>query len=259
MRFSGKAVIVTGAGRGIAKGIAQRFAEEGADVVALDVDADVLEETAAEFQESGWALATVAGDVTKREDVQSAVSECVSRFGKLDVMVAAAGVIHLAHVLEIDDQSWQHVLDVNVNGVFYCTQEAARVMVANGGGSIIAIASINAHFAGNNNSSYCASKGAVVSFVRGAALDLGPQGVRVNAVNPGLTNTRIGGIVVEDPVMGPAYLQGNPIKRFAEPADTANAVLFLASDEASYMTGSEVTVDGGFSTGTSFVPQEARA
>lgn len=132
------------------------------------------------------------------------------------------------------------------------------MMVAGDGGTIVAIASINAHWAGNNNSSYCASKGAVVSFVRAAALDLGPQGVRVNAVHPGLTDTRIGGIVVHDPVMGPAFLQGNPIKRFAEPADTANAVLFLASEDASYITGSQITVDGGFTTGTGFVPEEAR-
>jgi NAD(P)-dependent dehydrogenase (short-subunit alcohol dehydrogenase family) len=152
-------------------------------------------------------------------------------------------------LLELDDRSWQHVLDVNLTGVFLCTQEAAREMVARGSGAIVITSSINGFHVERGMSVYNTSKGGVDAFVRSAAMDLGPLGIRVNAVAPGVVNTRIAKFVIEDPVLGPQYLRTIPLGRFGEPHDVASLARFLASDEAAYLTGQTVVLDGGQTLG----------
>ena len=243
-----RAVVVTGGAQGIGRAVAERFLADGAGVVIFDLDADLAAATASELSESGPVHA-VAGDVSRREDVRSAVSACVAAFGRLDAMIAHAGIADVKPLLEIDDRSWQRVLDVNLTGVFLCMQEAGRVMAQGEGGAIVVTASTNSFWVEQNMAPYNASKGGVVALVRTAALDLAAHGIRVNAVAPGVVRTRISEWVIDHPVLGPEYLRKLPLGRFGEPVDVANAVAFLASAESSYITGQTLILDGGLTLG----------
>jgi 3-oxoacyl-[acyl-carrier protein] reductase len=152
-------------------------------------------------------------------------------------------------LLEIDDANWQSILAVNLTGTFLCTQEAARVMARMGGGAIVVTASTNAFWVEANMAAYNASKGGVVAFVRTAALDLARFGIRVNAVEPGVVRTPLATFVTEVPAAAADYLRRIPLNRFAEPGDVADAVLFLASSEAAYITGQTLVLDGGLTLG----------
>jgi NAD(P)-dependent dehydrogenase (short-subunit alcohol dehydrogenase family) len=228
------------------RAIAERLVQEGASVVVFDVDAALAEETAAELGERAVA---VGGDVSRREDVRQGVATCVERFGGIDVLVAQAGIGDLRPLLDIDDAAWDRMLGVNLTGVFYSVQEAAREMVARRRGSIVVTASTNAFYVEQGTAHYSATKGGVWTFVRNAALDLGQYGIRVNSVLPGIIDTRLSAPLVHDPVAGPEYLKRVPLRRFGQPVEIANAVLFLASDEASYVTGEDLIVDGGATLG----------
>jgi NAD(P)-dependent dehydrogenase (short-subunit alcohol dehydrogenase family) len=261
-RFSGKVVLVTGSGQGIGRAAAERFVAEGAKVCALDADASRLDETVRALSSGGGAVEGITGDISRRQDVHRAVQRCVERFGGLDVLVANAGITSVQPLLEIDDANWQRILDVNLTGTFLCTQEAARVMARSAGGAIVVTASTNSFWVEANLAAYNASKGGVVAFVRTAALDLARFGIRVNAVEPGVVRTRLAAFVTEDPVAAADYLKRIPLNRFAEPGDVADAVLFLASKEAAYITGQTLVLDGGLTLGlpeTSAIFREAKA
>lgn len=247
--FAGKAVIVTGAAQGIGRTIAEQFVQRGARVVLFDLDADLVAKTARELSPGGTMAVSVGGDVSRRADVQCAVQTCRERFGRLDVMVAHAGIADAVPLLEIDDASWQRIMDVNLTGVFLCAQEAGRVMASSGGGAIVVTASTNAFWVESNLAHYNTSKGGVVAFVRSAAIDLARYGIRVNAVAPGVVLTRIAAWVTEDPVLAADYLKHIPLNRFAETIDVAKAVLFLASSDSSYITGQTLVLDGGQTLG----------
>jgi glucose 1-dehydrogenase len=253
-RFEGKGVLVTGGAQGMGRAIAERFLEEGGSVVVLDLDAELVERTAREL-----SAVAVAGDVSRREDVRRAVETCVERFGRLDVLVAQAGIGDLRPLLEIDDAAWNRMLSVNLTGVFLSVQEAARVMAADGrGGAIVVTSSTNAFYVEKHTAHYSATKGGIWTFVRNAALDLGQHGIRVNSVLPGIIRTRLGEPLIEDPVAGPEYLKRVALGRFGEPVEIANAVLFLASEEASYVTGEGLVVDGGATLGVVLeIPDES--
>jgi NAD(P)-dependent dehydrogenase (short-subunit alcohol dehydrogenase family) len=243
-----RGVVVTGGAQGIGRAVAERFLRDGAGVVIFDLDGELAEATAGELAAAGPVRA-VAGDVTSREDVRAAVSTCVEAFGRLDAMIAHAGIADFKPLLEIEDGAWQRVMDVNVTGVFLCMQEAGRVMATSGGGAIVVTASTNSFWVEQSMAPYNASKGAVVALVRGAALDLAPFGIRVNAVAPGVVHTRISHWVIEDPVLGPEYLKKIPLGRFGEPSDVADTVAFLASAQSSYITGQTIILDGGLTLG----------
>jgi NAD(P)-dependent dehydrogenase (short-subunit alcohol dehydrogenase family) len=253
-RFEGKGVLVTGGAQGMGRAIAERFLEEGASVVVLDLDTELVERTAGEL-----SAVAVAGDVSRREDVRRAVETCVERFGRLDVLVAQAGIGDLRPLLEIDDAAWNRMLSVNLTGVFLSVQEAARVMAGDGrGGAIVVTSSTNAFYVEKHTAHYSATKGGIWTFVRNAALDLGQHGIRVNSVLPGIIRTRLGEPLIEDPVAGPEYLKRVALGRFGEPVEIANAVLFLASDQASYVTGEGLVVDGGATLGVVLeIPDES--
>jgi 3-oxoacyl-[acyl-carrier protein] reductase len=252
--MEGKAVIVTGAAQGIGRGVAERFLRAGAAVLLADVEADPLGRTVSELAAGGGRCHAVVADISDRDQVRAAVEECLERFDRLDVLSANAGIAGVKPFMELEDAEWRRMLDVNLTGTFQCMQEAARPMAEAGGGAIVVTTSTNAFWVESGTAHYSASKGGLLTLVRTAALDLAEFGIRVNAVAPGIVKTRLSHFLTEDPVEGPAYLTRVPLRRFAQPGDIAEAVMFLASDAATYITGEQLVVDGGVSVG---VPIEA--
>ncbi len=247
-RFAGSAVLVTGAAQGIGRAIAERFVAEGANVLLFDIDGQLASQVAAGLHERGAAVEAIAGDIARQDDVRQAVRRCLDRFGRLDVLAANAGIADVQPFHEIAEASWRRIIDVNLTGTFFCLQEAAKVMMPAGGGAMVVTASTNAFWVESGMAPYNASKGGIVAMVKSAALDLGPYGIRVNAVAPGMIRTRAN-FITEDPVAGPEYLKGVPIGRFAEPAEMAAVVAFLASADASYVSGELLVADGGTTIG----------
>jgi len=249
-----KVVIVTGAAQGIGSAVARRFLNAGARVLLADVEADALEQTASELKAGSDRCDAFVVDISNREQVRALVDQCLDRFGRIDALSANAGIAGVKPFLEIEDEEWRRVLDVNLTGTFQCMQEAARPMAEAGTGAIVVTTSTNAFWVESGTAHYSASKGGLLTLVRTAALDLAEFGIRVNAVAPGIVKTRLSQFLTEDPVEGPAYLTHVPLRRFAQPSDIAEAVAFLASDAAAYITGEQLVVDGGVSVG---VPIEA--
>jgi NAD(P)-dependent dehydrogenase (short-subunit alcohol dehydrogenase family) len=246
--LAGKVALVTGAGHGIGRAIVERLAADGVKVIAVDLDPAAVGEVAKTLTAQGSEIEAVTADIASQDDVRRAVARAVERFGGLDILCANAGIADAQPLVEIDERSWRRIIDVNLTGTFFCVQEAAKVMIPQGHGAMVVTASTNAFYVESYLSHYNASKGGVVALVRSAALELGQYGIRVNAVEPSMVRTRAS-FIAEDPVGGPEYLKRVPLGRFAEPAEIASAVAFLASDEASYITGEVVILDGGLTLG----------
>lgn len=248
MRLDGKVAIVTGAASGNGRAISQRFAEEGANVVLADLNEEGLAETERLVRQQEREALSVRCDVTSREDVQAVVDAAVEQFGRVDIMVANAGIATGgAPFLELEESAWDAVQDVNLKGVFLSDQIAARQMVKQGeGGAIVNIASIMAEQGSPTNASYCASKAGVKSLTKSAALALAPFNVRVNAIGPGFIDTPMTQGLREEPVLRESLERQTPMDRIGEPLDVANTALFLACDEAKFMTGQTIFPDGGF-------------
>ena len=249
-KFAGQSALVTGGAQGIGRAVAAALVAEGAQVTVFDFDAETAQRTAAEL-----GCVAVAGDVALRDDVRRAVETCVERHGGLDVVSANAGVAVVEPFLETDDATWERILAVNLHGAFRTIQESARAM-RDHGGAIVVTTSTNAFWPETGTSAYTASKHGLLGLVRNAAIDLGHHGIRVNAVAPGIVRTRLATFLTEDPVEGPKYLENVPLGRFADPEDIAKAIIFLASDDAAYITGEQLVVDGGVSVGV-VVPEPA--
>lgn len=248
MQLEGKVALVTGSANGIGLGIVERFLAEGVRVVAFDIDGEAVSKLPDQLGFGSEVLEPYRGDVAIRSDVAEAVATAIRRFDSLDILVSNAGIADGQPFLEIDDQSWQRILDVNLTGAFRCIQEAARVMSLEGRGSIIVTSSTNAFYVESNLAHYNASKGGIEALVRSAALDLAWHGIRVNAVAPSMVKTRAA-FVTSDEEFAPKYLSRVPMGRFADPPEIASAVAFLASDESSYMTGQTIILDGGLTLG----------
>jgi NAD(P)-dependent dehydrogenase (short-subunit alcohol dehydrogenase family) len=246
-RFAGKGVVISGAAQGIGLGMAERFLEEGAGVVALDRNGEELGLQAARL---GDRYVPFTGDVSLHDDCRAAVAACVERFGAIDVMCAHTGIADPLPLLDMTDEHWRRHMAVNVDGVMFCTVEAARAMVAAGRpGAVVCTSSINAWFVEETMAVYNVTKAAVWAFVRSAAMDLARHGIRVNGVAPGVADTPLAALVVRNERLAPQYLKTIPLGRFAQPRDIANAALFLASEEAAYVTGQTIVLDGGQTLG----------
>jgi NAD(P)-dependent dehydrogenase (short-subunit alcohol dehydrogenase family) len=255
MRLEGKVAIVTGAGSGIGHATAIRFAEEGARVVCVDLKGQ--DETAAEIGDAALAEKADAGSDS---DVQDLVQLALRKFGRLDIFFANAGISGgLASIFEQTPEDWQEILRVNLIGPSLAIKYAAPAMNEAGGGSIVCTASVAGLRAGAGGPAYSASKAGVIQLVRVAATQLAGSGIRVNAICPGLIETGMTkGLYDMARAAGKEAEIGhlNPLRRGGEPAEIANAALFLASDEASYVNGHALVVDGGLSASHPFYRQE---
>lgn len=243
-RLAGKVALVTGGARGQGAAEATLFAEEGCRVLVGDVRDGLGEQLAADLQGDGFDIVYAHLDVTSEADWAQALELAQQRFGRLDVLVNNAGVVAFAGVAETTDDEWLRVIAVNQTGVFYGMRAAIPVMRLTGGGSIInisstfGIAGVPGYFA------YQASKGAVLMMTRAAAVDCASQGIRVNAICPGLILTDM--TAEESPEMVETGIQQTPLKRGGEPLEVAYGALYLASEESAFVTGTELVIDGGY-------------
>jgi NAD(P)-dependent dehydrogenase (short-subunit alcohol dehydrogenase family) len=241
-RLAGRVALVTGGGRGLGRAVAERFVHEGARVAIADIDGELAREAAAALGEGGLGIQC---DVSRADDVEQAFDACLERFGRLDILVNNAAVVGPAvkHFLEVDEPTWDLVLDANLKGHYLCTLRAARHMVEQGAGDIINTSSGGASRAHRGMVAYDAAKGGVEAFTRAVALDLAPYGVRCVCIVPGLMETAQAGPAAEERARATAATV--PLGRQGTGADIAGAAVFLASEDASYVTGSCLYVDGG--------------
>lgn len=248
MRLKDKNAIVTGAGSGIGRAIAVGYAAEGARVVAADLNLHGAQTTADRIRSAGGQAIAVEVDVSRRPQVEAMVSAALAAYGRVHILLSAAGIGPVAHFLDLTEDEWDRVLDVNLKGLFLCGQAVARHMAQAGGGVIINITSQLSEVAQAECAPYLASKGGGKMLTKAMAVDLAPHGIRVNALAPGLTNTGMSKMGTEEARASRKRLieRHIPLGRAAEPEEMVGAAIFLASDESSYVTGASFVVDGGY-------------
>ena len=246
MRLEDKVAIVTGAGAGIGRASAHRFASEGATVIAADINEAGVAETAA--QSDSIHAHTV--DVTDGKSVEEMISSVVERFGRLDVVFSNAGIMRDGSVIDLSEDDWDAMFNVNAKGAFLCGKYAIPAMRDSGGGSFIITASANSFYAESDIAGYCATKGAAMQLTRAMAVDHGDDDVRVNCICPGWIDTDMAAPYLNENPDGRAFAgRIAPVGRLGNPEDVAEVALFLASDDSSFVTGSAYNVDGGWTSG----------
>jgi len=248
MRLKDKVAIVTGAGSGIGKGIAIRFAEEGADVVIADVNLEGAQATAKEVEALGRRSLAIKTDVSSSASVEQTIKATVDKFGKVNILVNNAGIFIQKPLQETTEGDWDRTINVNLKGVFLCTKAVVPHLLKQGKGKVINIASIAGEVGYLNSSAYCASKGGVITLTKELALELAPKKINVNAIGPGAVETAMTRDMLANPDVKEALLRATPYGRVGQPEDIANAALYLASDESDYVNGITLFVDGGWLT-----------
>lgn len=244
-RFRDKIVLVTGAGSGVGKAAALAFAAEGGKIAVVDIDEAAAKQVAKEIGDNAIAL---NADVTSADAVDSMIDTCVSHFGRIDVAFNNAGTGgKLAPIWDTTLTEWRRVIAVNLESVFLCMRAEARAMMRSGGGTIVNMSSVSGLIAAPGMSEYAASKHGVVGLTKAASLDLIAHGIRVNAVCPGVIDTPMLAGAVKNPQIIEQLKAAIPINRIAKPDEIARAVLFLSSDDSSYLVGHAMPIDGGAS------------
>src|SRR5580765_3099977 len=248
-RLKGKVVFITGAGMGMGREASVLFAEESAKIVVADIDGKAAAETVALVEKKGGQAVAVTGDVALEADVERMITEGTRRFGALHVLYNNAGVLWKDRdrsVLETDGEQWDRVMGINLKSVFWVTKYGIPHLRAAGGGSIILVGSVSA-LAGFTRAqdAYTAAKGALISLNKSLAIQFAKDNIRSNVIHPGIVETPLQAPYLNDALRA-EFKTGIPLGRIGQPRDIANAALFLASDESSFMTGAEMIVDGGF-------------
>ncbi len=252
MKLTGQVAVVTGGGSGQGRATAQLFAQEGAKVVVGDVNANGAEETAGLInrQEGGQASA-IRVDVTKADEVRHLVETAVSRYGRLDILINNAGTTLFKGIEETTEEDWDRIVNTNLKGVFLGCKYAIPAMRKSGGGSIVNIASVAGLIGMPQHFAYCAAKAGVIHLTKSLALDHGQENIRINCICPGGVRTPMLGEVIDinNPAQTERVARQHALGRIAEPEEIGRVSLFLCSEEASFMTGAAVTVDGGVAAG----------
>ncbi len=245
MKLKGKTAIISGAGSGIGRACALLFAREGARVLAADVDADGGRRAVDRITECGGEAVFIDTDVSKNADVERMVGTALASWGRIDILLNGAAILAYGTIVETDEATWERVISINLTGTWRCCKAVLPHMIRQGGGSIINVASTTgAHDACAHAVAYVSSKGGVTLLTRAMAIDHARQGIRVNALCPGPTDTPMLRRALT-PEQLEAFAQSFPMGRLGRPEELANAALFLASDDASFVTGSAMYVDGG--------------
>ncbi|MBN2135687.1 MAG: glucose 1-dehydrogenase, partial [Acidobacteria bacterium] len=247
LQLENKTAIITGAGSGIGRAIAKRFAEEGAGVVIAEIKPDAGKKVEEEIRKAGHKALFVETDVSKSKSVENMVNKTIEEFGKVDILVNDAGILIKKFILEMTEEDWDKVLDTNLKGAFLCIKHSVKYMIEQKKGKIVNIASMGAVIGLHNDYGYCASKGGIMSLTTSLGIDLAPLGINVNAIGPG---------VIDTPMINDTATQGKDFKKngiektprgvIGKPEDIASAALYLASDESDFVVGQTIFVDGGF-------------
>ncbi|MFC5402777.1 SDR family NAD(P)-dependent oxidoreductase [Cohnella soli] len=244
-RFVDRVVLVTGASRGIGKATAERFAAEGASLVIVSNDGAEAAAVAKELEERGTRALALAADVSLPAEVDAAVASAIEAFGAIDVLINNAGIAWEESFLDIEDGNWRRIVDVNLNGMFYVAQRVARYMAQAGRGVIVNMASTNGLVGEEKYAHYNASKGGVVLLTKTMALELGRKGIRVNCVCPGYIQTPMSEAIDDEAFLRRYIDEKIPLGRAGKTADVAGVFAFLASEDAAFITGEAIVVDGG--------------
>ncbi|NLN92622.1 MAG: glucose 1-dehydrogenase [Candidatus Hydrogenedens sp.] len=249
MRLKDKVAVITGAGMGMGREASVLFAEEGAKIIGLDVNAAALAETSSQVTQAGSEMLCVTGDVSSEADVKRAIDEGLAQFGKIDILYANAGVLWKDRdfsVLDTTEENWDIVQAINLKGPFFLTKHGIPALKQSGGGSIILVGSISA-LAGFElaQDSYTCAKGALISLTKSLAIQFGPDNIRTNIIHPGMIDTPLQAPYLDDQKKKD-IASGIPVRRLGVARDIAYAALYLASDESTFCNGSELVVDGGF-------------
>jgi 3-oxoacyl-[acyl-carrier protein] reductase len=254
MSFKEKVVFITGSGSGIGRATAVSFGKEGASVIVNDIDEESARITRDEIVKQGGKAICVCGDITIRGNVIEMINEAISKYGGINILINNAGFFSPLDFFELDDDTWERTLSINLKGMFICSQLISKIMMENEYGRIINLSSILAKIPSKNNIHYCSAKAAVIQFTRVLALILSEYGITVNAVAPGPTYTdMLNKIIKVDPSMEEVLIYGDvkhfrvgiPLRRIAKPNDQASVIKFLASEDAGHITGQTIHVDGG--------------
>lgn len=243
MLLKDKVAIITGSARGIGKEIALTFAREGAGVVCVDINLDILAETEKEISALGAQVLSIACDVTKSNEVEQAVNKTLDKFKKIDILISNAGITADALLVRMKEEDWDRVLAVNLKGTFNCIKAASKVMMKQRGGSILSTASVIGLIGNVGQANYAASKAGVIGLTKSAAKELASRGITVNAIAPGFIQTHMTDKLPEQ--VKSKIMEKIPLQKFGTPADVAQLALFLVSEKARYITGQVICIDGG--------------
>lgn len=249
MKLKNKVAIITGSSRGIGKAIATAMAKEGAKVVITSRHLPEADKTAKEIQKLGGQAMAIKCDVSKKNEIEKMVSETVKKFGQLDILVNNAGIVSFDSFLELKEEDWDKVLAIDLKGTFLCSQVAVKQMVKQEkGGKIINIASVAGFVGFPRLAHYCSAKGGIIELTKEMAVELAKYKININAIGPGVIETAMTKGLLQDPKSKQDLLSRIPLNRIGQPKDIAPLAVFLASEDADYITGQTIFVDGGWTS-----------